>query len=90
MLHVSVCRALSTKADTALPMNAAGATAARLVFAFNSHIMYLLAKWLLFFQKSCRCFKHIYSEFLSASEMLMLMSCVHHCALEEYKKIWNI
>lgn len=31
-----------------------------------------------FFHKSCRHFKHIYSELLSVSEMLMLMGCVPH------------
>lgn len=78
MLHLGVCRALSTKAGTDLPMNAAGTTAARLVLAINSHIMCLLEKQLLFFHKSCRGFKHIYSELLSVSEMLMLMGSVHH------------
>lgn len=51
MLHLGVCRALSTKADTDLPVNAAGTTAASLVLAFNSLIMYLLAEWMLSFQK---------------------------------------
>lgn len=80
-LHLRVCRALSTKADTDLPMNTTETTAATLVLAFNSHMIYLLGKQLLFYHKSCRHFKHI-SEMLIHADGL----CPSHVHWKDIRK----
>lgn len=80
MLHLSICKALSTEADTDLiyPRMQLGPQWQACTCSQFSYIAFVSEVAVLPQKLGCRCFTHTYCEFLAVSEAPMLMGCGHH------------